>query len=83
VRRIDGTSSARTGKEGVVTIESAPVSTGSAPKVTNAGEYRFFAGVRTDPFFFRAMGALHNLQFTGQDFFADKNVASVEPNRRW
>ncbi len=77
LRRIDGTSSARTGKEGVVIVQAAPVSTASQPKITNASDYRFFAGVRSDPFFFDAMGALHNLQFTGQDFFADKNVASI------
>jgi hypothetical protein len=77
VRRIVGTTSERTGKEGTVIIESSPVSMGSTPEITASGGYRFFAGVRSDPFFFDAMGALHNLQFTGQDFFGDKNVASI------
>lgn len=45
--------------------------------MTTAGDYRFFAGWRSDPFFFDAQGALNGLKFTGQDFFADKNVASI------
>ena len=77
VRRIDGTKSGRTGDEGVVVIEGAPVSTGREPRLTTAGEYRFFAGWRSDPFFFDAQGTLNGLKFTGNDFFADKNVASI------
>lgn len=77
VRRIEGTRSERTGHEGVVVVEGAPVSTGREPKVTDAGDYRFFAGWRSDPFFFDAQGALNGLKFTGQDFFADKNVAAI------
>jgi hypothetical protein len=45
--------------------------------VIEAAEYRFFAGWRSDPFFFDVRGALNNLQFTGNDFFADKNVCSI------
>ena len=45
--------------------------------MTQAGGYRFFAGWRSDPFFFDAAGALNDLQFTGADFFADKDVGSI------
>jgi Domain of unknown function (DUF4331) len=45
--------------------------------VTEAGDYRFFAGWRSDSFFFDTMGALNNLQFTGDDFFAETDVCSV------
>jgi Domain of unknown function (DUF4331) len=45
--------------------------------VTEAGDYRFFAGWRSDPFFFDRRGAVNSLQFTGDDFFADKNVCSI------
>jgi len=45
--------------------------------VTEAGEYRFFAGWRSDPFFFDVRGMLNSQQFTGDDFFADKNVCSI------
>ena len=45
--------------------------------IAEAGGYRFFAGWRSEPFFFDTLGALNNLQFTGSDFFADKNVCSI------
>jgi hypothetical protein len=45
--------------------------------VTEAGDYRFFAGWRSDPFFFDTQGALNNLQFTGDDFFAEADVCSI------
>jgi len=77
VRRIDGTRSGRTGNEGVVVVEGAPVSMGSQAALTGAGDYRFFAGWRSDPFFFDAQGAINGLKFTGHDFFADKNVCSI------
>ena len=77
LRRIDGKQAGRSGNDGVVIIEGAPVSTGREPKVTTSGDYRFFAGRRSDPFFFDAQGALNGLKFTGHDFFADKNVASI------
>src|ERR1700693_856926 len=77
LRRIDGPQAAGTGDEGQVIVEGAPVSTGREALVTEAGDYRFFAGWRSDPFFFDTRGALNNLQFTGDDFFADKDVCSI------
>lgn len=77
VRRIEGTSIHRTGTEGQIIVNAAPVSTGSKAVVTNGGDYRFFAGWRSDPFFFDTLGALNNLTFTGQDFFAEKNICSI------
>jgi hypothetical protein len=50
---------------------------GKEAQVTEAGDYRFFAGWRSDPFFFDPLGALNNLQFEGHDFFADKDVCSI------
>src|SRR5260221_12358401 len=49
---------------------------GREPQVAQAGDYRFFAGWRSDPFFFDA-GAFNNFQFTGTDYFADKDVCSI------
>src|SRR5258708_38425605 len=65
------------GNGGRIIIEDAPVSTGREAQVTKAGEYRLFAGWRSDPFFFDRRGALNNLQFTGDDFFADLDVCSI------
>jgi hypothetical protein len=45
--------------------------------VAEAGDHRFFAGWRSDPFFFDVNGALNNLQFTGDDFFAAADVCSI------
>jgi len=77
VRRVEGEQAAGTGDDGQTIIEGAPVSTGLDSLVTEAGDYRFLAGWRSDPFFFDTMGALNNLQFTGDDFFADKDVCSI------
>src|SRR5580692_1924377 len=37
---------------GQIILEGAPVSTGPMARVTQAGDHRFFAGWRSDPFFF-------------------------------
>jgi len=77
VRRVEGEQATGTGDEGKTIVEGAPVSTGPDAHVTEAGDYRFFAGWRSDPFFFDVQGALNNLQFTGDDYFADKDVCSI------
>ena len=77
LRRVEGAKAAGTGDDGEVIVEGAPVSTGTETRVTDAGDYRFFAGWRGDPFFFDVQGALNNLQFTGDDYFADKDVCSI------
>src|SRR5216683_4019107 len=77
LRRVEGTQAAGTGDGGQAIVERAPVSTGREAQVTEAGDYRFFAGWRSDPFFFDTQGTKNNLQFTGDDFFADKDVCSI------
>jgi hypothetical protein len=77
VRRVEGAEATGMGDEGKTIIEGAPVSTGPEARVTEAGGYRFFAGWRSDPFFFDVQGALNNLQFTGDDYFTDKDVCSI------
>jgi hypothetical protein len=77
VRRIDGLQANGTGDGGRVIVDGAPVSTGHEAKITEAGEIRFFAGWRSDPFFCDVEGAKNNLRFTGDDFFADKDVCSI------
>jgi hypothetical protein len=76
LRRLEGTQAAGTGEGGQVILEGAPVSMGREAQVTQVGDYRFFAGWRSDPFFFDA-GAFNNFQFTGADFFADKDICSI------
>jgi Domain of unknown function (DUF4331) len=77
LRRVEGAQAAATGDGGRAIVEGAPVSTGPVARITEAGDYRFFAGWRSDPFFCDVEGAKNNLQFTGDDFFADKNVCSI------
>jgi hypothetical protein len=77
VRRVEGADAAGTGEGGEAIIEGAPVSTGPEAQVTEAGDYRFFAGWRSDPFFYDVGGALNDFQFTGSDYFADKDVCSI------
>src|SRR6266849_6516974 len=77
LRRVEGAQAAGTGDGGQAIVEGAPVSTGREARVTEAGDYRFFAGWRSDPFFFDRRGALNNLQFTGDDYFADQDVCSI------
>src|SRR5437879_5443131 len=74
--RVDGQQAAGTGDGGRVIVEGAPVSIGRA-RVTEAGDIRFFAGWRSDPFFCDVEGAKNNFQFTSDDFFADKDVCSI------
>jgi len=77
LRRVEGAQAAGRGDDGQVIVEAVAVSTGRNARVTQAGGYRFFAGWRSDPFFFDTKGALNNLEFTGDDFFADKDVCSI------
>jgi hypothetical protein len=77
LRRVEGEEAAGIGDDGQTIVAGAPVSIAREALVTEAGDYRFFAGWRSDPFFFDTMGALNNLQFTGEDFFIDKDVCSI------
>jgi hypothetical protein len=74
LRRFAG---AKTGEGGQVLVEGVPVSMGSDARVTQAGDCRLFVGWRSDPFFFDVQGALNNLQFTGADFFVDKDICCI------
>jgi hypothetical protein len=62
---------------GEVIVEEAPVSFGREALVTEAGDFCFFFGWRSDPFFFDVNGNFNHMQFTGDDFFKDKNVCSI------
>jgi hypothetical protein len=74
LRRVEGAQAAGMGDGGQVILAGAPVSTDLDARMTEARGYCFFAGWRSDPFFFDVQGMLNNQQFSGADFFADKNV---------
>ena len=77
VRRIQGARAAGFGDDGEVVVQGARVSVGREALVTEVGDFRFFFGWRSDPFFFDAMGNFNKMQFTGDDFFVDKNVCGI------
>ena len=77
VRRIQGARAAGFGDDGEVVVQGARVSVGREALVTEVGDFRFFFGWRSDPFFFDAMGNFNQMQFTGDDFFKNKNVCSI------
>ena len=87
VHRATGAAAAGANDGGPVIVNSAPVTLAktSSPAIVDTNGYRFFAGIRSDPFFFDLAAFLglpphtHALDFTnpGSDFFADKNVFSI------
>jgi len=74
---LQGVRAAGVGEKGEVFVQQSPVSVGPEAVVTKVGDYRLFFGWRSDPFFFDAKGNFNHMQFTGDDFFKDKNVCSI------
>jgi len=66
-----------TGPIGQIIIHDAPVSFTQETRIITEGQIRFFAGLRSEPFFADPTGFFNNLQWSGQDFWAGKNVFSI------
>jgi len=77
VRRASGADARSHDLAGELIVDRAPVSFERDAAVTASGDYRFFAGVRSDPFFGDFEGLQNNLAFTGSDYFAGKNVLAI------
>jgi hypothetical protein len=77
VRLVEGAQAAETGADGRAIFDEVPVSTGREGHVARLEDHRFFAGWRSDPFFFDVLGTLNEFQFTSGDFFADKDTCSI------
>ena len=77
VRRTLGAQAVGIGDDGEVIVENASVSVEHEALLTKAGDFRLFFGWRSDPFFFDVNGNFNHMQFTGDDFFKDKNVCSI------
>ncbi|MGH3090158.1 MAG: DUF4331 family protein [Rubrobacteraceae bacterium] len=58
-------------------IADAPVSFASEPRVVESSTYRFFAGLRSDPFFADLEGIQNDFQWTGVDTMAEANVFGI------
>ncbi|GCE29904.1 hypothetical protein KDA_53880 [Dictyobacter alpinus] len=77
VRRVSGEQARGQGTEGDILFTDIPVAFGEEISIADAGDYRFFVGIRSDPFFFDLEGFKNGMQFTGADTFLDKNVFSM------
>jgi hypothetical protein len=77
VRRLQGVQAAGFGDDGEVLVHGARVSVARDALVTEVGDFRFFFGWRSDPFFLDVMGNFNQMQFTGDDFFKNKDVCSI------
>ncbi len=77
VRRLQGMRAGSVGERGEVIVQQAPVSVGKRSPGDTSRRLRFFFGWRSDPFFFDVNGNFNHMQFTGDDFFKDKNVCSI------
>lgn len=77
VYRALGDDADESGPIGEIIIHQAPVTVGPELHITTEGAYRFFAGLRSDSFFADRIGFANNMQWTGQDYFADKHVFGI------
>lgn len=77
VYRATGADAEAIGAAGDVIVRDALVSFDGDARVTTAGPYRFYAGLRSDPWFADVAGFVNNFQFTGEDLFATWNVFAI------
>ena len=77
VRRATGEQAQTTEISGEILFWNVPVSFDGDAEVVGSGDHEFFVGIRSDPFFFDLEGFQHDFEFTGEDYFIDKNVFSI------
>ncbi|WP_037603984.1 DUF4331 family protein [Streptacidiphilus rugosus] len=77
VRRADGAEAQQQEAVGKAVVSDVAVDFGRVPSVVQSGGYRFFAGLRSDPFFADLDGIVNNFQWTGNDFGIDKNAFGI------
>ncbi len=77
VRRVSGGPASGNGNQGDIIFKDVPVSFRNNISTSESDGYRFFAGMRSDPFFFDLEGFANGMRFTGADYFLDKNVFSI------
>jgi hypothetical protein len=77
VYRVTGDAAEGSGAIGEVVIANALVSTDGEARIAERGDHRFYAGLRSDPWFADVGGLFDNMRFTGRDTFAERNVFSI------
>jgi hypothetical protein len=85
VYRSTGAAAQGSGPIGEVAVSNAPVSVDDEVRIAAVDGYRFFAGLRSDPWFADVDGVLDDFRFTGHDTFEHRNVFGIVlqvPNAR-
>ena len=77
VYRSTGATARGAGRIGDPVIVNARVSLGGAAAIADAGGYRFFAGIRSEPHFKDPKGLDNGFQFTGHDPLAERDVFGI------
>lgn len=77
VYQVVGEAARSMGEVGETIIRAAPVSFESEVLTTSEGDYRFYAGIRSDPWFADVDGFLNKFQFTGKDTFGSANILGI------
>ncbi|MGH7755456.1 MAG: DUF4331 family protein, partial [Vulcanimicrobiaceae bacterium] len=84
VYRSDGPEAAAHEAGGTMIARDVPVGLDGSVHIEDAGDYRFFAGLRSDPFFADLGGILNGFKWTGNDSMANCNILGIAlevPNR--
>ena len=66
-----------TGPVGEIIIQDAPISFAQEAKITTRGAYRFYGGLRSEPFFADPDGFVDNMRWTSKDGWAGKNIFGI------
>ncbi|MBA3235716.1 MAG: DUF4331 family protein [Chloroflexi bacterium] len=77
VYRSTGAAAQGAGQIGDLVVVNARVSLDGAAAIADAGGYRFFAGIRSEPHFKDPKGLHNDFQFTGHDPLAERNVFGI------
>ncbi len=77
VYRLTGAAARGTRPDGEALIQHAPVSFTREARITTEGGYRFYTGLRSEPFFADPDGFQNNMQWTGHDGWAGKNIFGI------
>ncbi len=77
VYRATGEAAQAAGPAGEVIIHDAPVSFDREARITAEGGYRFYAGLRSEPFAVDPEGFAKDFQFTGHDVNLNENVFGI------
>jgi len=77
VYRATGETARNSGAVGSAIIKDAAVSFDSEVRLAMEDDYKFYAGLRSDPWFADVDGFFNNFQFTGHDTFANANIFGI------